>query len=67
MAIGAILIAASPILMVAAILPEERDVDATVPPILPIICWWLLNSGEFVVAIGGVGAIHWAVTVRRRK
>lgn len=28
---------------------------------------WVVASGVVVAAVGGIGAIHWAITLRRRK
>jgi hypothetical protein len=36
-------------------------------PILVLACiWWLRAFGEVVAGVGGIGAIHWAIKLRRR-
>ena len=31
------------------------------------IWWWVEASGAAVAAVGGIGAIHWAIKLRRHK
>ena len=69
MAVGSLLMALGAIAARIELRPPVKlasgavKVDAS----LLTISMWVVASGVVVVAMGGIGAIHWAIRLRRRK